>query len=168
MSTSSNILYSLHKIDDCIKIPSISTIFPSIIPYVDNEITKAHTKPPLIIFDVDDTLLDTSRISKKFPLFDGVIPIINFYQYVKDIGYHTVILTARPESKRDITIQNLNRLKIKDYDDIIFRTNQDTKYKFNQREKLSKNYTIIANIGSQYTDFTGDYNGKIINIQTLN
>lgn len=170
MSVSEEVLYYLHKMDTSVKDTSISEILLSYIPYIEEEIKKNHRKPPLIIFDIDDTLLDTSKISKKFPLFDGLYPTILFYDYVKNLGYHTVILTARPESKRDITIQNLNRLKVKDYDDIIFRTNDDTsfgKYKYKNRKKLSEKYTIIANLGDQHTDFEGGYNGKIIRIPTF-
>lgn len=165
-------LYNMYKLEETIKFSSISEVLTSYIPYVEDAIKREHEKHPLIIFDVDDTLLDTSKLSKRFPLFDGLDPTITFYQFVKDIGYHTIILTARDESKRDITIQNLNRLKIMDYNDIIFRTNQDTKYSFGkyklkQRKRLSKNYTIIANLGDQPTDFEGGYNGQIIKIPTF-
>jgi predicted secreted acid phosphatase len=167
-----NFLHNIYKLEETIKFSSISEVLTSFIPYIEEEIKKEHNKPPLIIFDIDDTLLDTSKLSKRFPLLDGLDPTITFYQFVKDIGYHTILLTARDESKRDITIQNLNRLKINHYDDIIFRTNQDTKYSFGkyklkQRKRLSKNYTIIANLGDQPTDFEGGYNGKIIKIPTF-
>jgi predicted secreted acid phosphatase len=137
--------------------------------YIQEEIKKNDTKPPLIIFDVDDTLLDTSRMSKKFPLFDGLDQTIRFYKQVQNIGCHTVLLTGRSEKKRDITIQNLDRLKIKNYDEIIFRRDEDNhdsfaKYKLEKRRKLAEKYTIIANIGDQITDFEGGYNGKIIQI----
>jgi len=159
-----------YHIDTSVKDTSISKILLSHIPYIEEEIKKNHRKPPLIIFDIDDTLLDTSKISKKFPLFDGLYPTILFYNYVKNLGYHTLILTTRPESKRNITIENLNRLKVKNYDDIIFRTNDDisfAKHKFKNRKKLSEKYTIIANVGDQHSDFDGGYNGKIIIIPTF-
>jgi predicted secreted acid phosphatase len=118
---------------------------------------------------VDDTLLDCGKISKRFPLFDSLQPTVEFYRYVKDLGYRTVILTARNESRRETTIKNLQHIKITDYDDIIFRTKNDidysfAKYKLNQRKNLAKKYTIIANIGDQLSDFEGGYNGKIIKI----
>jgi predicted secreted acid phosphatase len=163
------LLHKIHKIDEWIKTSSLNEILYSYIHYINQEIKKTYTKPPLIIFDVDDTLLDTSKITKKFPLFEGLDPTITFYHYVKELGYHTIILTARYETRKSITISNLNRLNIKNYDDIIFRTKEDLnysygKYKLNQRKKLSQNYTIIANVGDQITDFEGGYNGKIIKI----
>ena len=175
MTFTDKILYFLHnmyKLEEQEKISSISEVVLSYIPYLEEEIKKHHTKPPLIIFDVDDTLLDTSKISKKFPLFDGIEPSITFYQYAKDLGYHTVILTARSEMKRDITIQNLERWKVKDYDQIILRGKEDIpfsfgKYKLDQRKKLNERYTIVANVGDQPTDFEGGYNGKIIRIPTF-
>ena len=157
-------LNKIHKLDECIKNTSINEVLYSYLPYVNMEIKKSHTKPPVIIFDVDNTLLDTSKISRRFPLFDGLQPTITFYNYVKDLGYRIIILTGRPIERKDTTISNLHRLKIKDYDDIIFRTKDDTKdsfatYKLNQRKKLSQNYTIIANIGDKVSDFEGGYNG---------
>lgn len=162
-------LHKIHKLDEWMKNISISEILYSYLPYINSEIKKNHTNPPLIIFDVDDTLVDTSKFSRKFPLLEGLEPTITFYQYVKELGYHTVILTARTIERKDITIQNLQRLKIKDYDDIIFRTKDDTKhsfgkYKLIQRKKLAKKYTIVANVGDQVWDFEGGYNGKIIKI----
>jgi predicted secreted acid phosphatase len=161
-------LHNLYKLEEQEKISAISETLLSHIPYLEKEIKTHPNKPPLIIFDVDDTLLNTSKISKKFPLFDGIEPSILFYQYVRDLGYHTIILTARPESKREITIQNLQRYKVKDYDQIIFRNRDDPysfgKYKLQQRKKLNDTYTIIANVGDQHSDFEGGYNGKIIQI----
>ncbi len=159
----------MYKLEQQEKMSSISEVLLSYIPYLEEEIKKPHPKPPLVIFDVDDTLLDTSKISKKFPLFDGIEPSISFYQYVKDLGYHTIILTARNEMKRDITINNLERYKVIDYDEIILRGKEDHtfsfgKYKLNKRNKLAEKYTIVANVGDQSTDFEGGYNGKIIQI----
>jgi predicted secreted acid phosphatase len=167
-----SLLHKIHNLDEWIKNTSIDEVLDSYYSYFDNEIKKTYKKPPVIIFDIDNTLLDTSKISRKFPLFDGLEPTISFYNHVKDLGYHTVILTGRPIERKDLTISNLQRLKIKDYDDIIFRTKDDAKYSFgkyklNQRKKISKNYTIIANIGDQITDFEGGYNGKIIKIPTF-
>ena len=157
--------------DEWIKNSTISEVLLNYIPYIDKEIKNKHTKPPLIIFDVDDTLLDTSKISKKFPLLDGLDPTITFYHHVKNMGYHTVILTARKDYMKDTTIRNLERYQIDDYDHIIFRKEDDKyhsfgKYKLQQRKKLAQNYTIIANVGDKVTDFQGGYNGKIIKIPT--
>lgn len=175
MTFTDKILYFLHNmynLEQQEKISSISEVVLYYIPYLEEEIKKSHPTPPLILFDVDDTLLDTSKISKKFPLFDGIEPSISFYQYVKNLGYHTIVLSARNENKRDITIQNLERLKIKDYDEIILRSKEDIpfsfgQYKLNQRKKLDEKYTIIANVGDQPTDFEGGYNGKVIRIPTI-
>jgi len=164
-----NHLHKIHLLDEWIKNSTLNTLLLSYSEYIDKQIKKSYSKPPLIIFDIDDTLLDTSKISKNFPLFDPFNPTLTFYQYVKESGYHTVILTARNESMKDITIRNLNKFKILDYDEIIFRTHKDIKdsfgkYKMKQRKRLSEKYTIIANVGDNLTDFQGGFNGKIIKI----
>jgi hypothetical protein len=84
----------------------------------------------------------------------------------------SVILTARNEMKREITIKNLERYKVNEYDEIIFRSTKDFpfsfgKYKLHQRKKLSEKYTIIANVGDQSTDFEGGFNGKVIQIPNV-
>jgi predicted secreted acid phosphatase len=119
----------------------------------------------LIIFDIDDTLLDFYSF-KKFPMLDGIDPTITFYKYVQELGFHVVLLTGRKEDKRELTIENLNRVKVKGYDELIMRPGNESipKYKLKQRIRLSKKYTIIANIGDQLTDFEGGYNGKIIKL----
>jgi len=162
-------LNRIYKIDEWIKNSEISEILFSHLSYLNQKIKENHKYPSLIIFDIDDTLLDTSKFSKNFPMFDGLDPTITFYQYVMDLGYHVVLLTARKEDRRNATIRNLDRLGIKGYDDLIFRKDEDLgisfgKYKLKERKNLSKNYTIIANIGDQISDFEGGYNGKIIKI----
>ena len=164
--------HKIHKFNEWKKNSAITEVLFIELPYFTQQIEKAYTKPPLIIFDIDDTLLDTEKFSKNFPLFDGIDPAVTLYNYLLDLGYHIVILTARKEDRRETTIYNLNRIKVKNYDELIMRKETDlgvsfAKYKLQERIKLSRNYTIVANIGDQMSDFEGGYNGKIIKIPTF-
>jgi predicted secreted acid phosphatase len=159
-------LHRIHPLQGWIKNYELTEILFSYVDYLNEQSQKEFTKPPLIIFDIDNTLLNCVSL-KKFPILEGIDPSITFYKYVKELGFHTVLLTARKEEKREITIKNLNRVGIQNYDLLIMRENkQDTigKFKLKQRIQLSKKYTIIANVGDQITDFEGGYNGKIINL----
>jgi predicted secreted acid phosphatase len=164
-------LYKINKIEEWRKNTALTEILFSHLPYFTEQIEMNHTKPPLVIFDIDDTLMDTGRFSKKhFPLLDGFEPTITLYNYLQDLGYHLVILTARNENRRDVTEENLKRINIKNYDELIMRNDSSEPfgaYKLKQRKNLSKNYTIVANIGDQISDFEGGYNGKIIKVPTF-
>jgi predicted secreted acid phosphatase len=158
-------LHRIHPIQGWIKNYEISEVLYSYVDYILEQSEKEFAKPPLIIFDIDDTLLDFYSF-KKFPMLDGIDPTITFYKYVQELGFHVVLLTGRKEDKRELTIENLNRVKVKGYDELIMRPGNESipKYKLKQRIRLSKKYTIIANIGDQLTDFEGGYNGKIIKL----
>jgi predicted secreted acid phosphatase len=158
-----------HKLDSWIRNTSITEALFSHVAYLNQQIKRQFVKPPMIIFDIDDTLLDTNKFLKKFPMMDGIEPSITFLQYAQSIGYHIVILSARKEEKREQTIENLKKVGVKDYDQLILRSEVDLKntisnYKLIKRKELNSMYTIIANVGDQISDFEGGHNGKIIKI----
>ena len=161
-------LHRIHPVQEWIKNYEISQVLYSYVDYLSEQSKKEFTQPPLVIFDIDDTLLNCVSM-KKFPILDGIEPCLTFYKYVQELGFHIVLLTGRKEEKREITLQNLNRVHIKNYDQLIMRKIKQESvsiYKLKQRMKLSKKYTIIANVGDQITDFEGGYNGKIIKLNT--
>jgi phosphoglycolate phosphatase-like HAD superfamily hydrolase len=122
---------------------------------------KYSTKPPLVIFDVDGTLVDS---------LSPISPTISFYHNVINMGYHTVILTSRSEQNKEKTIDLLDRFGVKGYDYLIFRPDTEketTKFKTNIRKLLATSYDIVANVGDRMFDFEGGYNGKIIHIVRL-
>lgn len=117
-------------------------------------------KIPIVIFDIDGTLVD-------YYSQESIDPVVDFYKQVLKMGFHTVILTARLKDMKKSTVKLLNKIGIKKYDDIIFRDHwMDSfgKYKLDQRKKLATTYDIVANVGDMITDFQGGYNGKIIKI----
>jgi predicted secreted acid phosphatase len=142
-----------NSIDEVISNSMKSLGVPSII-------NKSINKP-LVIFDIDDTLINTNN---KLPN----ISVINLYNYVNnELKYNTVILTARKNISRDVTIKELDEIGINNYDEIIMKNNEystNSIYKYNKRKELSNKYYIVANVGDEYSDFFGGYNGLIIKI----
>ena len=162
--------FKMNKVDEWKKNSALTELLFSHLTYFTEQIEMNHPNPPVVIFDIDDTLLDTGKFSKSFPLMDGFEPTITLYNYLLDLGYHLIILTARREERRHATEANLKKLKIKNYDELIMRKDSNEsfgKFKLRERKNLSKNYTIIANIGDQFSDFEGGYNGKIIKVPTF-
>jgi predicted secreted acid phosphatase len=139
------------------------SIIESLQPYIQFLKTQSkskHERIPIVIFDIDGTLID-------FWSQEAIEPTVDFYKTAKKLGYHTVILTARLKDMKSQTIKKLNEIGIKNYDEIIFRDYlfQDIgDFKLSQRKKLATNYDIVANVGDRITDFKGGYNGKIIKI----
>jgi predicted secreted acid phosphatase len=110
---------------------------------------------------VDGTLIDSHS---------PITPTITFYQSIVNMGYHTVILTARSEQNKDTTIDLLNRYGIKGYDYLFLRPDKEkelVKFKMNIRKQLATSYDIVANVGDRIFDFEGGYNGKIIHVTRL-
>jgi predicted secreted acid phosphatase len=138
-------------------------VIESLQPYIHFLKSKSKIKyerVPVVIFDIDGTLVD-------FWTQEAIEPTIDFYNKIIKLGYHTIILTARLKDMKNQTIKKLNQIGIKNYDQIIFRDylfENIADYKLNQRKKLATNYDIVANVGDRITDFKGGYNGKIIKI----
>lgn len=135
------------------------TLHPYLV-YLKKEIKKDHLNTPLVIFDIDGTLVN-------FVSEEGIEPTIDFLHEVQKIGYSIVLLTGRIESMKTETIKLLNKLGVKNYDQIIFRSNNTNNigdYKLNERKKLATKYSIVANVGDMIHDFKGGFNGKIIKI----
>lgn len=159
-------LHRIHPLQGWIKKYELNGILFSYVNYFSECSEKKYDKPPLVIFDIDNTLLDATSFYK-YPILQGIDPCIAFYKYIKQLGFPIVLLTGRKEEKRDITVKNLKKVHIEDYENLIMRENNldnITNYKLKQRILLSQKYTIIANIGDQITDFQGGFNGKIIHI----
>lgn len=94
------------------------------------------------MFDIDDTLIWTNGTPN--------IPIINLLHKMKDLGYHIVIITARPgvDAVIQYTIQQLKKHGIQ-YHYLGF-TSPDTK----SLMKRKLGYNFILSVGDMPTDWT--------------
>lgn len=122
-------------------------------------------KNSIIIFDIDDTLIDTND--------NPMYHIIYIYNYAKEKGLTPVIITARKGSKENIqrTHAQLKNSGITDYKGIFFlsedlydntKDNREqiiTSYKLQTRKYLAENgYSIEMSVGDMQWDI-GEYGG---------
>jgi predicted HAD superfamily phosphohydrolase YqeG len=96
-----------------------------------------------VMFDIDDTLIFTDGKAN--------VPIVNLLRAAKHMGYHIVIITARPGIEYVIkwTIRQLKEYGI-GYDYLGF-TSAETKHLMKQQLP----YTFILSVGDMPTDLTG-------------
>jgi len=96
-----------------------------------------------VMFDIDDTLI--------FRDGKANVPIVNLLRAAKHMGYHIVIITARPGIEYVIkwTIRQLKEYGI-GYDYLGF-TSAETKHLMKQQLP----YTFILSVGDMPTDLTG-------------
>lgn len=106
-----------------------------------------------VVFDIDGTLLNEDT---------PIVPIIEFYNYCKELGYHIFIITARDSYGIAETSKQLLDMGITDYVSIYFRlpTYWDmNKYKESCRESImNKGYKTVLSIGDTDWDI-GTYGG---------
>lgn len=138
-----------------------------------------------IIFDVDDTLLSGYEYTKSlgfgftFPTWEKYInsasqkavPQMNeFYNFVKAKNIKIVLLTGRDRRFYKSTIENLRRENFTGFDTLICRTGEQasltaSEYKEKTRELLwESGYEIIASVGDQESDFSGEHTGLKIKV----
>jgi predicted secreted acid phosphatase len=110
----------------------------------------------VVVFDIDDTLINT--------LGEPIMDVMEFYKYVKIIGFKTIIITAREGTPLNIklTIDELKRFGISDYQGIYFRDPTQLnieQYKINSRKNvLNLGFNTVMSVGDMYWDI-GIYGG---------
>lgn len=94
---------------------------------------------------------------------DAIKPALEFFSAAKSKNVAVLFITARKESQRDITVNNLHRAGFEGWEKLVLLPGGDKRtaqaYKAAARETLVKEgkYTIIANIGDQLSDLAGGW-----------
>ena len=122
-------------------------------------------KQPAVVFDIDGTLVHDNTWDS--PIWS----VINFCNHCKEIGFSTIIVTARPgwEHNMESTKNSLQKLGLR-CDSFFFR-HPDYKdldqFKTQTREFIStdKNYKILMSIGDNEWDI-GQYGGLGVLMKT--
>ena len=147
-----------------------------------------HAKPSekaVIVFDIDETTLsnwpylmvhnygfDTQSINEWIQR--GQCPVIapskNLYDDAIQKNVAVIFITGRPEKLRAATIKNLKAAGYTHYACLIMEPNDYKQpsvisFKSNARQSLTnKGYTIIANIGDQWSDLRNGYSERVFKL----
>lgn len=141
----------------------------------------------LVIFDIDDTALDTKKPTKtrkqitkvqSLSFFEPIPEVLLFYNYLITRGFNVLFLTARTDYLASSNIenamihstkQNLIAAGYYSCDNIICRTHKDhaisiATWKEQMRKKLAKDWTILATLDDDDRNLQGECTGKKIKI----
>ena len=129
-------------------------------------------KPPAIIIDIDETVLDNSPFQSRTILSglsypngwsewvneskaNAVEGVYDFLHYANDKEVEIYYLTNRLESFRDPTIKNLINLGLpfKNENMLLMRKEQNSRDKTERRKLVADKNRIVLIIGDQLTDF---------------
>ncbi|WP_225919395.1 HAD family acid phosphatase [Actomonas aquatica] len=139
-----------------------------------------------MVFDIDETVLSNYQqmVSQDF----GYVPVAweqwveqgtaaplepvrAVYRRARELGVAVIFLTGRShDAEREGTLLNLERTGMTDYEQIIFKSDEDTaptaaERKAARRAQLeAKGWTIIASIGDQESDLAGGHAEKLFKL----
>jgi len=142
-------------------------------------------KNSVVIFDVDETLLDNYGLAKQMDfgyIYDlnkkwnselkapAIPQVKDLYEYLLGKGVNIIFLTGRNYTEYDVTYENLMKVGYTKFDTLITQRKDELKLKsqeFKSRKRTeltNQGYEIIGNIGDQWTDLNGPYSGIQIKI----
>ncbi|GAA3833606.1 HAD family acid phosphatase [Streptomyces phyllanthi] len=145
-------------------------------PYVQQRTEGTAGQKLAIVFDIDNTTLETDFTPWYQLPTPALKPSLDLAKYADSRGVDIFFVTARPGIIESLTKWNLetvgypvNGLYVRDLPDLFAEVSA---YKTSKRAEIeAKGYTIIANIGNKETDLVGghaertfrlpDYDGQL-------
>jgi predicted secreted acid phosphatase len=127
-----------------------------------NIINNLPEKKGVIVFDIDDTLVCGL-------IGTPISPVIDFYNYIKKLGFTPVIITARLYNKPtiDYTFKQLTDVSVNGYRAIYFRPlNEENVPEFKKMARKTVQDTlgeIVMSVGDMPWDY-GEYGGHGIKV----
>ncbi len=136
-------------------------------------------KPPAVILDLDETVLDNSAYNARLILdgrqFDmetwlqwvrqeeapAVPGAVEFIQAALRRGVHVVYITNRSDEERTPTIQNLHKLGLPADDQTVLTANPQEDRgtdKVSRRATVARSYRIVMQVGDNLGDFCDGVN----------
>lgn len=93
---------------------------------------------------------------------NAILPTLDLFKTARAKGIAVFFITGRREAQRSVTIDNLKSAGYDGWADLILKQPGGTEsvqaYKTKARESVEKlGYTIIANVGDQYSDLAGGH-----------
>jgi len=139
-------------------------------------------KPPALIVDADETVLDNSRFQAELILKGlaytaeawrawcdraeaGAVPgAVEFLNYASHRGVRVFYITNRRQPEKAGTIANLKKLGFPEVTDetVMVREQGTTASKESRREIVRSRYRILLLVGDNLNDFTDDFAGKSV------
>lgn len=131
-----------------------------------------------IVLDIDETSLSNYESLKKNDLCSGekqldeemsatndpaIKPTLGFYRFAIENKVTVFFITGRPEKYRKTTIKNLHKAGYKKWSKLFLRPQDYHKssaipFKSGKRKYIqSLGYTIVVNVGDQWSDLKGGY-----------
>jgi 5'-nucleotidase (lipoprotein e(P4) family) len=141
-----------------------------------------NAKPPAVIVDVDETILDNSRFQAELILRGiaytpqawqawcaraeaGSVPgAVEFLKYVISRGGRVFYITNRRDTEKAGTIANLRKLGFPDVNEerLMIRAQGTTASKESRREKVRSRYRVVLLVGDNLNDFDDNFAGKSV------
>jgi len=139
-------------------------------------------KPPAVIVDIDETVLDNSRFQAELVLRQvaytseawqawcdraeaGAVPgAVEFLTYTSRHGVHVFYITNRRQLEKAGTITNLRKLGFPGVSEatVMIREQGATASKESRRQTVALRYRIVLLVGDNLNDFADDFAGKSI------
>jgi 5'-nucleotidase (lipoprotein e(P4) family) len=137
-------------------------------------------KPPAVIVDVDETVLDNSRYQAELVLRRaaysaeswrawcdraeaGAVPgAVDFLKYAFSHGVHVFYITNRRQPEKAGTIENLKKLGFPGVSEETVMIREQGASKESRRQKVASRYRIALLVGDNLNDFSDDFAGKSV------
>lgn len=149
---------------------------------LDQALARRGTKPPAVIVDADETVLDNSRFQAELILRGvgytpqawtawceraeaGAVPgAVDFLNYAARRGVRVFYITNRRQTEKAGTVANLKKLGFPGVSEetVMVREQGMTASKETRREKVRARYRVVLLVGDNLNDFNDDFSGKSI------
>jgi 5'-nucleotidase (lipoprotein e(P4) family) len=149
---------------------------------VTNHKSRRSAKPPAIVVDIDETVMDNSRFEAELILRGvsytsqswqawceraeaGAVPgAVEFLNYATRRGAHVFYITNRLQAEKAGTITNLKQLGFPEVSEetVMIRAQGSSASKESRREMVRSRYRIVLLVGDNLNDFNDDFAGKTI------
>ena len=144
--------------------------------------SRRRMKPPAIIVDADETVLDNSRFQAELILRNvaytsqawqdwvnraegGAVPgALEFLNYAFRRGVRVFYITNRRQTEKAGTVANLKKLGFPDVSEetVMIREQSMTSSKETRRQSVRSRYRVVLLAGDNLNDFNDDFAGKSI------
>ncbi|NBM15486.1 HAD family acid phosphatase [Streptomyces sp. GC420] len=140
----------------------VRAVIDQALPYVEQRTANASGEKTAIVFDVDNTTLETDFHEWYELPTPAVQASLELATYAKSRGAAVFFVTARPGIIHSLTKYNLKSegypldgLYVRDLPDLF---DEVSEYKTRKRAEIeAQGYTIIANVGNRSTDLVGGH-----------